>query len=311
MLKNIFKLSFTNFKEIWKILVYRVIYFMFVLGLTTVASWNIIETLIKENFFVNLQENFKSLAFSLDFSKVFVAINATFKDFANIVSANGLVVQTIVCVVLVVLLCSFFEVHGKAALHTNINGYMNSMVQYGFANSYVSSFGRSCLHWLVYIITELPITLAMYVGAYLFASTLSTSIGAWSVLLGIALLVVGLSIKNVIFGGWLPAIVVNQKRIVKSMADGIKALCKSFVKVLFCYVLFVSLGITLTMFSLTFTVGIGLLLVLPLWTVEEAIVAQVSYYEAYGMRYYVDSNEVITPKRLEQQDKFANVKDII
>ena len=61
MLKNIFKLSFTNFKEVWKVLLYRVIYFLFVLGLTTVASWNIIKTLIKENFFVNLQTNFKEV----------------------------------------------------------------------------------------------------------------------------------------------------------------------------------------------------------------------------------------------------------
>lgn len=311
MLKNIFKLSFTNFKEVWKVLLYRVIYILFVLGLTTIASWNIIETLIKENFFVNLQTNFKNLAFNLDFSKIFAAIDATFKDFGNIVSANGLAIQAVVCLVLAILLCSFFEAHGKLALHTNINGYMNSMVQYGFANSFVSSFGRSCLHWLVYIITELPIILAIYVGAYFFASRLNGALGNWSVIIATILLILFISIKNVIFGGWLPALVVNEKKVFKSMADGIKAFVKNFVSVGLCYLLFISLGILLTMFSLTLTFGIGLLVVLPLWTLEETIVSQVAYYEAFGMRYYVDSNEVITPKRLEQQDKFAKVKDII
>ena len=311
MLKNILKLSFTNFKEVWKLLLYRVIYTLFVLGLTTVASLNIIKTLIKESFFVNLQTNLKSLAFNLDFSKIFGVVHTTFQELVNIVSAHGFIAQTVLCVVFIVLLCSFFEVHGKAALHTNINGYMNSMVQYGFSNSYVASFGRSCLHWLVYVFTELPVVIGIYVGAYFFASGLNGVLGVWSVVLAVFLIIVCLSFKNMIFGGWIPALVINEKKVFMSLASGTKAFFKRFFKIFACYLLFTALAVMVVMFSITFTVGIGLVFVLPFWTLEEVIVGQVAYYEQFGMRYYVDSNEVITPKRLEQQDKFSKVKDII
>ena len=311
MLKNILKLSFTNFKEVWKLLLYRFVYFLFVLGLTTVASYNIIVTLIKENFFVNLQATFKELAFNLDFSKIFDAINLTFKDFSNIVSTNQLVAQSIICLVCVILVVSFFEILSRVSLHNNANGYMNSMVQFGFANSYVSNFGKSVLYWLVYIITELPITIAIFAGTYFFASKLSSPLGFWAVLLAVIILIVCFAIKKMIFGGWIPSLIINGKRVFRSFIYGLKANFKNFVKVFLIYLFFESLGVLLSIFSLTFTFGIGLFVVMPLWTIEEILVSQVAYYEAYGMRYYVDSDEIITPKRLEQQDKFAKVKDII
>lgn len=311
MLKNIIKLSFTNFKEVWKLLLYRFVYFLFVLGLTTVASYNIIVTLIKENFFVNLQTNFKDLAFNLDITKIFNAINLTFKDFSNIVYSNQLVVQSILCLICVIFVISFFEVLSRVSLHNNANGYMNSMVQFGFANSYVSNFGKSVLYWLVYIITELPITLAILAGAYLFASKLSVVLGFWSVLLAVVIIIVCFAIKKMIFGGWIPSLIINGKKVFRSFIYGLKANFKNFIKVFLIYLFFESLGVLLTIFSLTLTFGVGLFIVMPLWTLEEILVAQVAYYESYGMRYYVDSEEIITPKRLEQQDKFAKVKDII
>lgn len=311
MFKSTLKLSFTNFKRVWKLLLFRICYLLCVLGLTTVFAWNIIEALIKDNFFVNLQNSFKELAFNLDFSKLFLTVDSTVSGLVDIIKNGNFIVQAILCVAFAIFFCAFFEAHGKMALHIGINGYMNSMVQYGFANSFVANFGKASLYALAFMITELPITLAIVFGVYFFASGLLSSLGMFAILLACILLVLLLSVKKTFFSCWLPAIAVNGEGVFKSLAKGVKAVSKAFCKALLSFAVFTTLGVVFSLFSVTFTFGIGLVLVMPLWTLIDATLGQVVYYESYGMRYYVDSDEIISPKKLEQQDKFAKVKDII
>ena len=67
----------------------------------------------------------------------------------------------------------------------------------------------------------------------------------------------------------------------------------------------------LNIFALNFTAGVGLLFTLPLTTLLIAITGDVAYFEALGMRYYIDSEHIITPKKLEERDKFCKLVDII
>lgn len=311
MLKNTLKLSFTNFKQVWKMLLFRICYLLCVLGLTTVFASNIIEALIKENFFVNLKQSFKELAFNLDFSKMFGAINSLTAQLVDVIKNGGFVARAILCGIFAVFFCAFFEAHGRMALHTSINGYMNSMVQYGFANSFVSNFGKATQYALANMVTELPITLAILVGTYFFASGLYSKLGMFSVVIACILLITFLSLEKALFCGWLPALVINGEGIFRSLAKSAKSTAKYFGKTFLAFAILVCFGVMCSLFSVTFTLGIGLVIVLPAWAVIDAIFGQVCYYECYGMRYYVDSDEIISPKRLEQQDKFAKVKDII
>ena len=42
-----------------------------------------------------------------------------------------------------------------------------------------------------------------------------------------------------------------------------------------------------------------------------SIIGEVMYFESLGMRFYVDAEHIVSPKKLEQQDSFSKVKDII
>jgi len=311
MLKDTFKLSFVNSNNIWKLLLYRILCLLGVLGLTTVIAWPIINVLIKDNFFVNLQNSFESMIFTLNFEKLFLTVDNVVKDFINIISANGLLVQSILCGIFVIILISFLENYAKMSLHQNVYGYMSSLTKYGFTNSYISYFGKATLVGLASLITILPINLIIWVGAYLLASSLYAKIGVFAIILTFLLLILVVPLKNTFFAGWLPAIIVNNEPVFKSLKIGFVAAIRKFFKAYSSFLIYTVGIFMLNILALALTAGVGLLVTLPLTTLMSIILGEVMYFEALGMRYYVDSEHIVSPKRLEERDSFAKVKDII
>ena len=109
LLKNTLRLTFSNASNIWKLLLYRFLCLLCVLGLTTVVGWPIINVLIKDNFFVNLQNSFEGMLFNLSFENLFVVIDSTFGNLVSIISNHNLAIQAILCGVFVLLIISFLE----------------------------------------------------------------------------------------------------------------------------------------------------------------------------------------------------------
>lgn len=310
-LKNTLRLSFSNASNIWKLLLYRILCLLCVLGLTTVVAWPIINVLIKDNFFVNLQNSFEQILFNLNPEKLFLTIDGVFKDLANIVTANGLVVQSILCVVFVFVLVSFLECLSKMAITQNVYGYMSSLTKYGFTNSYVSGFGRATLMALARFVTVLPLNVVIWLGTYLLASTLYGSIGVFAVVIAFLLLVVLLSLKYALLCGWMPAYVVHGTSVFRSLKTGFLATIRQFLKILSSFLILTICLLVINIFFVVFTAGVGILVSLPASTLMIIILQNVSYFECMGMRYYTDSNHIASPKRLEERDSFKKLKDII
>ena len=311
MLKNALKLSFSNSANIWKILLYRFLCLLCVLGLTTVLAWPIINVLIKDNFFVNLQNSFEKMIFNLNFEKIFLGIDEIFKNFVSIISNHGLMVQTILFGVFAMFLFSMLETYLKVAVNQNVYGYMSSLTKYGFTNSLIANFGKATVLGLAQSITILPVNLIVWFGAYFMASALYAKIGVLAIVLTLFLLIVMLSLKETIFSGWIPAIIVHDEPVFKSLKRGIVAVIKRFFRTLSSFLIATLSLFVINVFAIFFTAGVGILITLPITTVVLSIIGEVMYFESLGMRFYVDAEHIVSPKKLEQQDSFSKVKDII
>ncbi len=311
MLKDMLKLSLVNSSNIWKLLLYRFLCLLCVLGLTTVIAWPIISVLIKNNFFINLQNSFESIVFTLNFEKVFLTVDDIVKSFVEIISGNALVVQTILCGTFVLILISLLENYAKVALHQNVYGYMSSLTKYGFTNSYVANFGKATVLGVVKLITIVPINIFIWVGAYLLASTLYTKIGVFAIVLVLLLLMLVLSFKNTFIAGWIPAMIINGESVLKSLKMSFKSATRSFFKKYSSFLIYTVAVFMLNLLALALTAGAAMLVTLPLTTLMTATLGEVMYFETLGMRYYVDTEHIVNPKKLEERDSFQKLKDII
>lgn len=310
-LKNAARLTFVNSLNIWKILLYRILCLLCVLGLTTVIAWPIINVLIKDNFFVEVQKSFEGMLFNFNIEKLFLGIEAVFKKFAEIISNHGYVVQTVFVAIFDIILVAFLEAYSSLALHQCVGGYMSSLTKYGFTNAYISNFGRATLLALVRIITTLILNLGIWIGMYFMASGLYAKIGVMAIILAFFLIIVLVSLKSAIFCAWEPAYLIHNDDAFNALKRGILAVWRKYFKVLSAYLILSVLAFIINIFAFTLTAGVGLLVTAPLTTLSYVTLGEVIYRELNGMRYYVDSEHIITPKKLEQQDSFSKVKDII
>ena len=311
MFKNTLRLSFSNFSNTWKILLYKIIVILCVLGLTSVAGWNIINTLINNGFFAEVKVLMQGLMFNISFINIYTMLSEALKLLTNILINNGLMVQA--CLILGGFLVGFFYVSGLISLAvTNvISAYMSSCAKFGMSNTYVSSLKKSFFVQIFRTIIYLPII----VGTLLLTLTVYEALIGVSVFLALfvstLIIIVLFSLFITVFCGWLPALAVHDCNGLVALIKGFKAVSRRFWKTFSTALAIVVCLLAVNLFALSFTFGVGLLITLPLTELIIIIFGTVMYYGANGMRYYTDPNTIVDTKKLEQQDSVFKAKNII
>lgn len=311
MFKNTIRLAFSNFITTWKILLYKVIVIFCVLGLTSVAGWNIINTLINNGFFAEVKILFSDLLFNINFVSLYEAIASTLQNLTNILTANKLVVEA--SLVFGGFLIVFFYVSGLSNLAvTNIiSGYMSSSARFGFNNMFVASLSKSMFVQVFRTIIYLPVI----VGILLLSLKVYESLMAVSVILSLFLttliIVVLFSLLITVFSGVLPALAVHDCNPISASIKGFKAVSRRFWRTFSTSLALVICLLAINLFALSFTYGVGLLITLPLSQLVILIFGTVMYYGSNGMRYYTDNTTIVDTKKLEQQDRVSKAKNII
>lgn len=310
MLKNTCKILFCNLTTTWKILLYKLIVFICVLGLTSFFIMPIINILNKENFFGQVFEVIHSSTFTISFQNFLVGVKQGLFDFWNIVSSYGLEVVTVISICCVVIVYYFFSELYHLSVADCISGYMSSYARYSFVTSFVGNLSKSILFCLVKLIVSLPLTILICVSSVLIFCALSQFL-TLATLITVCYTILMISLKNTFLCGWETAICVHNCGIFKALGKSIKANSKKFFKI-FSDNVIISLFVFITnMCMIFFTVGAGLVVALPLTSMLLIVYSCVCYFDNTGMRYYLDSNNIYTPKKLEEKDKFSKVQNII
>ena len=94
---------------------------------------------------------------------------------------------------------------------------------------------------------------------------------------------------------------------IKSFKKGFKAISRRYFRVLSSiFVIIFFVGVVAIMFT-----TISLIALIPLASVAILMLEMVVFFDSQGMRYYVDLETIVSPKKLEECDKFNKVKNII
>ena len=311
MFKNTIKLTFANFINTWKIMLYKIIVFFCVLGLTFTICWPIIDSLIIEDFFVLAQSQYDALFFNGNIVALFNTTASLIKQMMDIIVAHNQVWLLIVSIVTSTVLYYFTTGLEDLSVTNIISGYMSNSTKYGFLNTFVANLRKSSCLQLARTITVLPINILLIVSAYYIFVGLTSVSGILATMVTMLFVIVTFSLKGTLFSGWVPAIQVKNLKTWQGLRMGVKAMSRRFYRTLSTNIVLITCIIVLNLFALLFTCGIGLFITLPLSTLVMLIFNTTMYYGSNGIRYYVDSQTIISPKKLELQDTIKKVKNII
>ena len=310
MLKNSIKVLFGNLTTSWKVLLYKIIVLICVLGLTTVIIVPIISLLIKEGFFAELFNVFNELTFNFNLEKLILGVKYIIVNFWNIIVLNNLQVFAMLIGILFVLLYYFVSGFYRLAVGECLNGYMGSFAKLSFTYSIVGNLKKSALYSLVRLITRLPSAVIIIVIGSLIFSSLSGMLSL-ATIVTISYFIIMFSLLKTLFAGYECAIIKQDAGVFEAFKKSFKLTKQRFLRTLSDNIIITLFSFLLIMLSIFFTLGVGLLVVLPLIYMLNLSYSFVLYYDSLGSRYYLDSNNIFTPKKLEEHDSFKKVQDII
>lgn len=311
MFKNSIKLLMANFATVWKLLVYKIL----VLGIVTGLFFIGFSFVRGMDSFLAFWDSVISFIFSfnvgasiLELLQAGLNIFQEFFVFAIDLAVNGTGIFILYIFIFLILLPFLWRLSDIPTGET-LYGYMASLTKYSFVGAMIRKLGTSCLYSLLNLAIMLPINFAIIAGFYGILTLVS--FGGFTAILVPFLIFIYISalagLKMAFFSGWMPACVVFNCNVVKGLKLGFKAVMRRFFKVLSTSIIIVAVILAINLlfgsFSFIITVPLGSMIVL--------VFQMVMFFGSQGMRYYVDLDTILSPKKLEQTDKLKKVKDLI
>ena len=311
MFRNSVKLLFSNFATVWKLLLYYLIITLIGVGLVAPVFSSVVEVFRSHNFFEVLVDLLTTFNLGTNILSIFASFGTVISTLVACI-LDYFVIHTWLAVYLtflfVVLLPFLYELGGIAAGEI-LYGYMSSQAKVNFTGRIFSSVRKSFKYILAKLLIATPINILIFFLIYkVFALTaLGGTIKFAVPLIITVVLCLLVTLRLVLFAGWLPALIVNDCGVWSAFARGLKAVGRRFFRTFSTMLVFVILNICIDVLL----GSIAFLLLVPLGVYFVYIIDFVMFYGSQGMRYYVDADTIISPKRLEEVDRFSHCKDII
>lgn len=311
MFKNSIKLLVSNFSTVWKLLAYKLIVIAIVVGLfcVSLSYLNQLDTI----------ENFSnSLISFLTTANVASVPTAIVNNFLILVVAGFDVIYELIIelpfvfsyiVLLFVFILPYLWHLSDIATSESLFGFMASQTKFGFTSSLIRNLNSANAYSWAYTILILPFNLAFLAGVIglLFVSQLSTLLMFLSPLVILLLTLIYYSLRTTVLSCWASGITTTNSSTFKGFRRNLSAISRRFFRIWSTAIVFVFGFIVVSLLIGAF----GLIFLLPIFCLTISVFGMVVFFETQGMRYYVDFDKIISPKKLEQTDKINKLKFII
>lgn len=302
--RNSISLLIENFKNVYRILIYKLIILLISTALTSALLIPGLIEIFESAQFDALVEGVKTflLAFfptaegtssSLTAAKdALLSENGTLAQFLNFVAekATG-ITWTIIGCVFIYLLQRFADTLCYFSIGGILNDKMATYAESPFSSVYVTNLGKASIYSLVYVPVVFLFDLLTWTLAILALSYIPI---LPALFLAVTIIVFCQAVKLTFTSGWLPAMVVDNKKLKDVMFKRSEEEKQQRTKVFATYVGTVYAVIILNVSSALFTLGSGLLLTIPMSFFMFICVQFVNYYTLTGKKYFITYESIAT-----------------
>lgn len=308
MFKNSIRLLCSNFAEVWKLLVYHIISIGFCVGLLAIFHTEFVsyfnlaytESGLVDVFGSGTLYDVGNIALTLSKVADFGVL------FLQTMFASNVGIGIFFLIVIFYILPLLMNM-GKIVMCELMYGYMSACQKQSFTGTFLKTLKSSLAYSSIKVLYALPFNVLTMLSMW---GLTRVSNGAFNYIMPFAFVIVPavfMAFKELFNGGWAPAKVVYNHNIFKSYAIGMRAVLrrgdKVFSTAFIFYLLAIVISVVLGLYSL--------IIILPIISPLLHIFEMVCFFSNQGMRYYVDNDTILSPKKLEEVDKIEDAKYIL
>ena len=306
-LKNAFRLSFLNIDKAWKLVLYRLVVWAIIIGLMSPCFFMLSSAFNK----LMASEIVKDFAASgVFYSGNIAAISRAFITevgaFLNILATSYTGVFIYYIFLLFILLPTLMNM-GKYTVNAMMYSYMSSHAKKSFCTTYIGSFGKAFVFGLFRCLFNLVFNLSIFAVFYALVMVQNESFEYVMPYIFILTASLILTVKHLLVMGWAPSMIVCDKSSVNGFGFGIKTTFRRFG---------VSFASSFTVYLISFILLLGfgvfsLIVILPAFAVIVSLAEMIVFFGNHGMKYYIDADTIISPKKHEELDKINQIKFLL
>lgn len=314
LFKNALRVLAENFKNVYKIALYKIIVMLIGASLCTAvllpSLMGILNSMPMEEFLADIKDFFGAF-FSVNAEKLQMAQESllgedgTIKTLLRLIASKstGIILSCVGCVV-IYFIGKFFDAIGIFAVGVSLNDKMSAYADTGFFSALFRKFGKACKFAILYASVSFGFELVSVGVLVLFLKLCPVLTG---IFLSITSIVLLQALKMAVVGSWLPAMVLGDV----SLAVSVQKLNKRkyfFGKIFSTFLVACYLVLILNVSAMVFTFGSAMLLTLPVSFMLFICIQFVGYYTVRGKKYFVSFNSIETnPDKGDREHIFAYI----
>lgn len=306
-LKNAIKLSFLNIDKIWKLVLYRIVVWAIIIGLMSPCFFmlkdafnDLMASEVTKSFVVS------GVFYSGTITQICCAFITEIGVFLNILVNSYTGVFVYYAFLLLILLPTLMNM-GKYTVNAMMYAYMSSHTRTSFCATYLSSIGKAFVFGFFRSLFNLAFNLSIFAIFYGFINVQNETFEYVMPYVFVIIASVILTMKHLLVMGWAPSMIVCDKDSTKGFGFGIKTTFRRFlISFLACFAVY--------LISLMLLLGLGvysLVVIVPAFAVIMSLAEMIVFFGNHGMKYYIDVDTIISPKKHEELDKINQIKFLL
>lgn len=314
ILKNTFKIMFSNFGLIVKACIYK----LFILALTLLIGYSVLIPVVEQCAELGVFSILHTLVVDglLVFNADVVAISLNDLNDSLIVLMQNNVTFTWNFIAVILLLTVFLPIMlgiSKVAECDVLFASLSSNSQYGYMTSYFTNFKNAFAFRSFKLIFSVPLVIICVLIILLLSAIFTSGEGIIvSFLVGVLLIIALCSLFMTIFAIYEPNIAIKETNAWKALKNSVQSVKKyGFFKLYAIVFLLAFVSFVLNFIVGILTYGFGLLLTIPITLQFSSVLRMVLCFECLGMDYYISKNEVCVTKKSCDKISFESMKDLM
>ena len=307
MFKNSCKLLFANFSQVWKLLVYHILSIAFCFGLLCVFYNDFIDVGVLAYDQSGMKNVFSTgTMYGTSFANALTIVANFCVLFFKILFASNIAQGIYFCAIVFILFPILINI-GKIVTCELLYGYMSACQKQSFTGTFLKTLKTSLAYSTLKAFYSIPFNCLVLAGMW---GLTRIEIGFFAYILPYIFVLLSallMAFKELFNAGWAPAKVVYNQNIFKSYRIGTRAVFRRGARIF-------STAFVIYLLALVLSMVLGLyaiIIILPIISPLVHIFEMVAFFSSQGMRFYVDNDTILSPKKLEEVDKIEDAKYII
>ncbi len=295
--KNALKNLIAHFGVVWALLLYIVIFAALIIGLSLPFIMPIARALDKAGVFTHLGEAFSSLFGDGGFGGLWSGLSAAYSAAGGVFAANDSLASLSIAFIIIVVVFAFRFFLGlyEIPMATVLDGRLSCNAHYGLGGKFFSTLWLSVRYSFAKMLFTTLFDSVVF--AILYGLGQAFGMGIVTVIMSMLVLLVLGALRFSVSASWAPCVVNGDCGVAKGFFRSAKLCFKNFATFYSTYFMSLLIITALGVFITVFTLGVGLIIVLPVSAAYISYLNTTEYYNKTGKRYYVDGIVVTPPMR--------------